>query len=176
MSYMKPLKKMVLNTVGRVLYWTLWPFLGVYFSFRRSARVVMICEGQLLLVKSWFGRGHWSLPGGGRHYRESSEQAALRELKEETGVVVAVRDLRYLCDGEYRNFIFKSKYDLFVVVRSRRPRARLASEITDLMWTPFADIDRTQVSDDVLVALEQLQRVTQEAANRRHERLKTARV
>ncbi|WP_306113008.1 MULTISPECIES: NUDIX hydrolase [unclassified Roseovarius] len=39
--------------------------------------------------------GHWDLPGGGREGQESPEACALRELREELGLQLAVCDLHY---------------------------------------------------------------------------------
>ncbi|MEC9067934.1 MAG: NUDIX domain-containing protein [Pseudomonadota bacterium] len=43
-------------------------------------------EGRLLLVRLSYGTGNWSLPIGGVKRREAPEEAARRELREETGV------------------------------------------------------------------------------------------
>lgn len=50
-------------------------------------------EGRVLLVKARYLE-QWILPGGGVHKRETPEAAAVRELREETGVRVDANDLR----------------------------------------------------------------------------------
>lgn len=47
-------------------------------------------EESILLVKQKYGRGYWSLPGGMMVYGESIDQAAIREVREETGLEVAL--------------------------------------------------------------------------------------
>lgn len=50
--------------------------------------VVVACAGRVLMVLD-AGRGQWELPGGMREPGETPRQAAVRELAEETGIVVA---------------------------------------------------------------------------------------
>lgn len=45
-------------------------------------------HGQVLLVRHTYGAGAWHLPGGGVKRRESLSRAVVRELREETGIVV----------------------------------------------------------------------------------------
>jgi 8-oxo-dGTP diphosphatase len=54
--------------------------------------LVFICrDDALLLVKQSYGQQYWSLPGGVVELGESLEQAAVREVKEETGLDVRLR-------------------------------------------------------------------------------------
>jgi 8-oxo-dGTP diphosphatase len=54
--------------------------------------VVFDTEGRLLLVKRANppAQGKWSLPGGRQEAGESPEQGVVREVREETGLVVTV--------------------------------------------------------------------------------------
>lgn len=62
---------------------------------RESARLLIInCLNQLLLFRfshkndALSGQAYWATPGGGLEVDETFEQAAIRELKEETGIDV----------------------------------------------------------------------------------------
>lgn len=53
------------------------------------AAFVFLREGNsILLVKQRDGRGYWSLPGGVMEQGETVEEAAIREVREETGLTV----------------------------------------------------------------------------------------
>ena len=75
--------------------------------------------GRVLLLRHTYKRQYpWGLPGGGKHYNESTEETALRELREEAGVegevvsLLGVRsegrrrliDVFYLCRAHRQDF------------------------------------------------------------------------
>jgi 8-oxo-dGTP diphosphatase len=53
-----------------------------------EVRVVLMRGNDVLLVRPRFAPGVWTLPGGGVQKNESPEQAAIREVNEETGLHV----------------------------------------------------------------------------------------
>ncbi len=55
---------------------------------QRTRVLVIRSDGSCLLVRSWFGLHAWSLPGGAAECGETLEVAAVRELREETGIAV----------------------------------------------------------------------------------------
>src|SRR5580698_1138591 len=70
---------------------------------RVGVGAVVVHEGRVPLVKR--GRepmkGHWSLPGGVLELGESLEKGAMREVLEETGLLVEVVELIELLDRIY---------------------------------------------------------------------------
>jgi ADP-ribose pyrophosphatase YjhB (NUDIX family) len=53
-----------------------------------GARIILLKDRQVLLVSHWYAPFAWTLPGGGVEDGESPEEAAIREAREETGLVV----------------------------------------------------------------------------------------
>lgn len=68
---------------------------------RPTAGVVCLRGREVLLVKRGNPprQGQWSLPGGRIEWGETTEAAALRELKEETGVEAELTGLIDVVDG-----------------------------------------------------------------------------
>src|ERR671914_266389 len=56
------------------------------------AALVFLSDGEsVLLVKQSYGNRYWSLPGGGVEAGESIDQAAIREVREETGLEIRIK-------------------------------------------------------------------------------------
>lgn len=64
---------------------------------QQRARLLIFNEyGELLLLRSAVGHRRWSMPGGGIDRGEVPAAGAARELYEETGVKVAIKDLQFV--------------------------------------------------------------------------------
>lgn len=84
---------------------------GIGGVCRRDGRVLLVRRG-----KEPF-RGRWTIPGGTLEFGERIAQALIREMKEETGLDVAVGDLAGITEaidpgGEYHFVLF----DYFVSI------------------------------------------------------------
>jgi len=84
--------------------------------------------------------GQWALPGGSRQPNESVEEAALRELHEETGVVAEARDVL----GTLDDYATRSGFLITPVVVWGGPvgtLVRQSSEVARIHVIPLADFD-----------------------------------
>lgn len=108
--------------------------------------VVVFREDAVLLVRR--GRpprlGEWSLPGGGQETGETVREAALREVREETGLEVELIGLVDVVDSLMRDDAGRVQYHYTLIdfaARWREGEARAASDVAELRWTPLTELD-----------------------------------
>jgi 8-oxo-dGTP diphosphatase len=98
------------------------------------ATCVALADGRMLTTQRAAGKDFpltWELPGGSALAGESSTDAALRELCEETGVSLAASDLRIVG----RHVEATALMDLYVAVLATEPRLTLdRDEVAAAEW------------------------------------------
>ncbi|MCA9770360.1 NUDIX domain-containing protein [Candidatus Dependentiae bacterium] len=92
------------------------------------------------LILHYFPAGHWDLPKGNIESGETKRQAALRELKEETGLTAAIHDnfqedISYA--GQYNGADFFKTVYFFVGEVDPSSKVTLSSEHQAFVWLPY---------------------------------------
>lgn len=111
-----------------------------------TADVVVTYNGKVLLIKrgpdSDSFPNYFALPGGFMNINETLEQAACRELKEETGIELCELDLTPIgiyseVDRDPRQRVITSAYyHMFPV----RPEVKAGDDAVDYAWASVIDI------------------------------------
>jgi len=102
---------------------------------------IVVRDGKLLMVRRRHdpGKGLWSVPGGRLEHGEYITQAVAREVKEETGLDVAVRELLGILEvpgsPHYVILDHVASYD-----GDADPVP--GDDVDDVAWVAFEDIDK----------------------------------
>jgi ADP-ribose pyrophosphatase YjhB (NUDIX family)/rhodanese-related sulfurtransferase len=121
-----------------------------------SSSVIVDASGRVLLVHHAYGERNWEVPGGVLEGHESAETAAMREAREETGVILEVERL----SGVYwepgwgaaggHHFVFRAR----LADASPAPMVTDRAEISELGWfardalpRPISDFTIQRIDD-----------------------------
>ncbi|HMS23575.1 MAG TPA: NUDIX hydrolase [Candidatus Saccharibacteria bacterium] len=89
---------------------------------------VIIEDGKILLLDQNVNKHRsWSLPGGKLEENETIEEGLVRELLEETGLIITVGKLLYVCDHSHNN-----EYVLHMMLEAKRVGGKLGTTIEGL--------------------------------------------
>lgn len=143
--------------MGRIAYWVVWPGSWLLLRGSKRARLLLVHDDEILVVNNWLSIGKWNLPGGGVHRGEDPKLGLLRELTEETGIVLQVQDVRHLATEPYRTRGFSYSCAYFTASVSKRAATRRQKlEITAIDWCKTSEVSPQTHDGDVVRALQLL--------------------
>jgi ADP-ribose pyrophosphatase YjhB (NUDIX family) len=150
--------KRLLSFLGMLLFWGGVPFWFVYFRVSsRRTRILVVSDSKVLLVKGFLnGSAKWSLPGGGIKRSESALIGGLRELHEETGIVVERSQLKGFGERQNKSILAPYTATFFLLVLDKTPAITLQRyEILEAQWLNIEEALLFKLDDDARFALEQ---------------------
>jgi mutator protein MutT len=120
---------------------------------------IIVCNGKILLEKrkSEPGRGKWSVPGGLVELGESTEQAVIREVKEETGLDVENPELIDVVNNIILDANGKIEYHFVIVdyfVKLRGGELKAADDAEELKWVALDDVEKYNITSTLRAFLQ----------------------
>jgi 8-oxo-dGTP diphosphatase len=133
------------RVVRFIVYWT-------STRFTAGSLVIWVHDGRILLVRNGYGERAWGFPGGVMDRREDPVDCAVRELREETGVVVPTADLTLVGTHTQR----RARHIDHVYRLDREPDGELDApdrfEIAEIAWWPLSDLPALRHEADEVIA------------------------
>lgn len=123
------------------------PFVGV--------GAIVIDGDRVLLVKRAHApiQGHWSIPGGVLEVGEFVREAAIREAREETGLIVEPGDLLGVYDRILRDPEQRVQYHYVLIDFLCRPiggTLQAADDAAEVRWFTREQLTALQLAEDTL--------------------------
>ena len=132
-----------LKFIGTIAFFLSLPALYFYLKLNKRSRVIVVSNNKVLLLKGWYGSNKWMLPGGGINWGESERAGAIRELYEETKILIGTKQLKPVGRGKINDsYGLKYQFLLYEVNPSETPDIILPRlEISEYKWQDISKIN-----------------------------------
>ena len=140
--------------LGVLTFWLTWPGLWLYLRWTTRTRLLLRVGDEILVTRTWLSDGRWSLPGGGLHRSEEPPAGVIREVREETGIVLEPEDIQPLTIAMFRYHGLRFRCHYFVAELAAKPVVKLQKfEITGSQWVRTNQISPLRYGPDVTKAI-----------------------
>lgn len=112
------------------------------------AAVVLNRQGQILLIKRNQppAQGFWSIPGGKQEAGESIVEACRREVLEETGLCVDVKNILAVVERRLEGFHYVI-IDFYAEYQGEVQHPQAQSDVSKACWVDMAELSRYALVD-----------------------------
>jgi len=145
--------KRLLRPVGIVIYWLSWPFLVLYIRDSQRTRLLLNSGDRILVVKGLISDGRWGLPGGGLHRGEEPVIGLLRELREETGLVLEPGSIKSLGIRPYSHNGFRFQCHYFSASLPDTVAVHPRLEVIETRWLNKRELNDKNSSPDFSIIM-----------------------
>jgi ADP-ribose pyrophosphatase YjhB (NUDIX family) len=121
---------------------------------------VIVEDGRLLLIRRGRGayRGYWAVPGGRQQRGETMREAVIREVREETGLIVDVGDVVWA--GDIMDGAQPPAYHYVVVDFAATPTGghlEAGDDAAEVRWVPMEEVRSMRLTPTMNDLLEQIE-------------------
>jgi ADP-ribose pyrophosphatase YjhB (NUDIX family) len=142
---------------GRLAYYLSSPLFRLLIKRTDRAYVILVHDNKVLMIKNWFGKQFWALPGGGMRRNETPQQAATRELREELGIQVDPAQLALVTKGRWQTDRLGHHYQIFSVQTPKQPDLKPRHfEILKAAWLSSNQLEQTIAPKEILDSVSKL--------------------
>ena len=109
------------------------------------AVVIIINNQNEILLEERADDGFFDFPGGGIHLKETAEEAAARELKEETGLIANRLELFKVYSGEITHYVYFNGDEIYgvdCVYICRDYSGELKPQLSEVKRLFFCSLDK----------------------------------
>lgn len=121
----------------------------LFLNIAAAVGMIVECQGRLLFgVRKYEPQcGMLDLPGGFVDQDETAEQAVLRELQEETGLVAPSARYLYSLPNRYpyKGITYDTLDLIFLVQLDQLPELQAADDLAELVWLDRDQIELEQI-------------------------------
>jgi len=123
------------KSLGIRLFPMLLPIMRPVLNHTKRAHIAIVYENEVLVVKNWLARDVWRLPGGGIKRNENTEDALLREVKEELGLLLRKGIAKHVYTTTAKSDRLNYPYEMYAYFIRQKPKITNTSfEINEYKW------------------------------------------